>query len=329
MVVNTDRLELYALNAQQMRLWLNDIPALEKELNCSYKAEAIEGFFAVFIQNMLFFPCGGVNWKRRGDFLKQFIYLDTDIVNSIIAQSEKGLVSELSSKHAESNSDMERSESSIGAKVKVGGSFLNILRADVNLSAGESIGSDYQSNSATKEIVTKTLHDAAFDFAFGNIQSEIVHTEIAEIGSYVELCRVFDFVDLEYVLGLFSENGFIELLGSTQGQNSEQLEQIKKLVNAIKNVIPYSRMLISYDGFLVPFEDKYFRVNPKTIGFKYGGEITCIGLITIIIGEDTTPLDTNVFTMLHFQINEVLRKILPTKEKNLYIVHPIAVFYGK
>ena len=31
--------------------------------------------------------------------MKQFIYLDTDIVNSIIAQKEKGLVLETASEH--------------------------------------------------------------------------------------------------------------------------------------------------------------------------------------------------------------------------------------
>ena len=261
--------------------------------------------------------------------MKQFIYLDTDIVNSIIAQSEKGLVSELSVEHSDSETDMDKSEKSIGATVKAGGALLNFLRAEANLSAGGKVETDYQLHSATKEIVTRTLHDAAFDFAFGNIQSEIVNPEVAEIGSYIELCRVFDFVDLEYVLGLFAEDGFIGLLGATQAQGSEALGQLKSLVCVIKKLIPYNRMLISYDGFLVPFEDKYFRVNPTTIGFKYGGEITCIGLVTNIIGEDTAPLESNVFTSLNFQINEALRKILPTKEKNLYIVHPIAVFYGK
>lgn len=261
--------------------------------------------------------------------MKQFIYLDTDIVNSIIAQSEKGLVSELSIEHADSKTDMDKSEKSIGANVKAGGALLNFIRAEANLSAGGKVETDYQLHSATKEIVTRTLHDAAFDFAFRSIQAEITDPNIAEIGSYVELCRVFDFVDLEYVLGLFSENGFIELLASNQAQSGEALEQIKKLVCVIKNLIPYNRMLISYDGFLIPFEDKYFRVNPTTIGFKYGGEITCIGLVTNIIGEDTAPSDSNVFTNLNFQINEALRKILPTKEKNMYIVHPIAVFYGR
>ncbi len=50
MIVDTERLELYALSALQIRLWLNDIPALEKELNCSYRAEAIEGFFRKIVE---------------------------------------------------------------------------------------------------------------------------------------------------------------------------------------------------------------------------------------------------------------------------------------
>ena len=32
--------------------------------------------------------------------MKQFLYVDIDIVNSIIAQAEKGLISELSSEHS-------------------------------------------------------------------------------------------------------------------------------------------------------------------------------------------------------------------------------------
>ena len=45
MLINTERLELIPLDARQMWLWLNDLPKLEKELNCSYKGEELEGFF--------------------------------------------------------------------------------------------------------------------------------------------------------------------------------------------------------------------------------------------------------------------------------------------
>lgn len=87
-------------------------------------------------------------------------------------------------------------------------------------------------------------------------------------------------------------------------------------------------MLLSGDGYLIPVEDKCFRVNPTNMGFKFGGEIKCIGMITNVIGEDTNPNDdNNVFATLQFTVNEVVRSILPTSENNLYVVHPLAIYY--
>lgn len=84
------------------------------------------------------------------------------------------------------------------------------------------------------------------------------------------------------------------------------------------------------DGYLIPLDDQYFRIDPKNLGFKYGGEITCVGMITNIIGVDADSCDNNnIFATLQFSVNEVLRTILPTNEKNLCVIHPIAVFYGK
>lgn len=72
-------------------------------------------------------------------------------------------------------------------------------------------------------------------------------------------------------------------------------------------------------------DDQYFRIKPNNLGFKYGGEITCVGMITNIIGSDTNPEDPkNIFATLQFTVNEALRKILPTNEKNLCVLHPIS-----
>lgn len=79
----------------------------------------------------------------------------------------------------------------------------------------------------------------------------------------------------------------------------------------------------------IPLDDRYFRIDAQNLGFKYGGEITCVGMITNIIGEDTDPNDSqNIFATLQFSVNEVLRQLLPTKERNLCVIHPIAVYYG-
>lgn len=181
---------------------------------------------------------------------------------------------------------------------------------------------------------------------------------------YVELTRVFDVVDFDYLERIFSKGGLIEYLKKTEKEKIEtaasvateslnrsqqrsnsnairakikeavaasgkQYDGIKEIIDMIRQIIPYNRILISSDGYLIPLDDRYFRIDAQNLGFKYGGEITCVGMITNIIGEDTDPNDSqNIFATLQFSVNEVLRQLLPTKERNLCVIHPIAVYYG-
>lgn len=298
--------------------------------------------------------------------MKQFIYLDTDIVNSIVAQKEKGLVSEFASESEDCRGETSNKSGTVGAKGTAQGSLFKIAKAEADLSLAGSITFQNQSQLIFKEIATKTLHDAAFDIAYEQISSEyILDPDKADLGSFIEMNRVFEFVDLEYIDKLFSKNGFIDFLKKTSKEkietdvnqtiaqsmdreqqrrtgsnikkeiqklvasNNKQYDDIADIIKAIKQIIPYTRMLVSYDGFVIPLEDQYFRDNPKTMGFKHGGEITCVGYITNIIGKDTAPIDDSVFATLQYYVNEVIRALLPTKEENLYIVHPIGIFYGK
>lgn len=52
-MIETERLELYPLTPHQLKLWIEDIPALEKELNCSYEAEPMEGFLLEIVKGQL------------------------------------------------------------------------------------------------------------------------------------------------------------------------------------------------------------------------------------------------------------------------------------
>ena len=51
MMLQTERLELVALTLDQLKLWIENLPALEKELNCSYRAEPMEGFFLDIVRS--------------------------------------------------------------------------------------------------------------------------------------------------------------------------------------------------------------------------------------------------------------------------------------
>lgn len=300
--------------------------------------------------------------------MKQFLYLDTDIVNSIIAQAEKGLVQQQSQETEAGNTKETHLEGNVSVSGSAGASLLKLAKAEANLSVSGEFGKDYTSTDTSREILSKVLHDAAFDIACSYIQPQKYETGNSnpdDYGAYVVLTRVFDFVDMDYLENLFSKNGLIDYLKKsskekieseaekvTDGMNREQLrtsgrrikDQLKQLIAksdkqyddvhdiilAFRQLIPYSRMLISHDGYLIPLDNKYFRVSPESLGFKYGGEITCVGMITNIIGKDTDPNDSqNIFATLQFQVNEALRAILPTDKENLCVVHPIAVFYGE
>ena len=53
MTIETNRLKLVLLNPRQLRLWAEDISALEKELNCTYEAEPMDDFFLEIIKTQV------------------------------------------------------------------------------------------------------------------------------------------------------------------------------------------------------------------------------------------------------------------------------------
>ena len=300
--------------------------------------------------------------------MKHFIYLDTDIVASIIAQAEKGYITQQTIEKGNETTRTKDKTGSVSVEASGSGGFWKFLQAEAKASLAGELHDGSTTQSSTKELKEKILHDAAFDIAYEYIKPFTVEygsQDSDEEGNYLELKRVFDFVDFDYFEGLFQADGVIDLIKKssaeqleekadqlTSNYNREQLRkagnkiksELKKaivssnkqyddvhaIIKAFRGLIPYTRMLMSQDGYLIPLDDKYFRIDPSNLGFKYGGEMTCVGIVTNIIGESTDPGDSsNIFATMQFTANEALRKILPTTEGDLCVIHPIAVFYGQ
>ena len=51
MIIETERLELVLLNPEQLRVWIEDISAFEKGLNCIYRGDPLEGFMLEIIKH--------------------------------------------------------------------------------------------------------------------------------------------------------------------------------------------------------------------------------------------------------------------------------------
>lgn len=297
--------------------------------------------------------------------MKQFIYLDTDMVNSIIAQKDKGLVLETASEHEDTTGKERTTTGVLSANGSASGGIWKFAQAQADLSGSFELTGNKHSQTVLKEIATKTLHDAAFDIAYSHITSEYdTKQEDATLGSFIELCQEFEFVDLTYIEGLLAKEGLISFLKKTEAEeiknaietecailnrdqkrksdqeirkevqrlvaeNNKKYDDIVEIVHAIRHMIPYDRMLVASNGFLIPLEDKYFRDNPETMAFKHGGIITCVGYISNIVGESRSPNSENVFSQLQTIVNQSLVTMLTMHEKDLYVVHPIAVYYGK
>ena len=89
--------------------------------------------------------------------MKQFLYLDTDIVNSIIAQSEKGLIQEQSEENGSDKKKGTHISGSMEGSGTAGGSFLKLAKAEANLSLSGELGKEYVSSTTSREIISNEL----------------------------------------------------------------------------------------------------------------------------------------------------------------------------
>jgi RimJ/RimL family protein N-acetyltransferase len=64
MMIETDRLYLIPLTARQLKLWTEDIPSLELELNCRYWVEPMDGIFLDIVKGQL-----GITKKDAANYL--------------------------------------------------------------------------------------------------------------------------------------------------------------------------------------------------------------------------------------------------------------------
>ena len=163
--------------------------------------------------------------------MKQFLYLDIDIINSIITQTEKGLVQSLSNEEVSSEMESNSLNVSVNSVGTIGGSIAKLAKAEANLSGSLESIEGGSLTSTSREIISKTLHDAAFDIAYTYIAPSQIKLESQsndDTGDYVELTRVFDFVDLDYLEKLFEKDGIINYIKKIS------VEQIEKKAEKVK-----------------------------------------------------------------------------------------------
>ena len=93
------------------------------------------------------------------------MYLDTDIVNSIIAQAEKGIITQRTIEASETKNKNRRKLFSPKVNASSSGGFWKFVEAKAQLEMSGEFEGVMSNGHASKDVIEKVLHDAAFDEA--------------------------------------------------------------------------------------------------------------------------------------------------------------------
>lgn len=291
--------------------------------------------------------------------MRRFIYLDTETLNSYIAQIYDGLIKTNEENTQQINEFSKESSHSISPNAAIDFTLLGKGMEGKIEYIFKSLKANKDSTLINK-VKTKMLHDNAFDLLINHI-NEHENLKDGNIGKFIELFNSFYILDFLYYKELFSDANFINflidssmenLIKETENEKSKlttgtpnKKQIIKeidkklatfrkeqelvysnalKLIDIITKIIPYQRVLCINDC-IVTLSDEFIRDDIQMSSFKYGGKIKVFGYITNIIHRNIKP-NLPIFAEIINQINsDILPEIINKDE--VKIIHPIAIYY--
>ena len=296
--------------------------------------------------------------------MRRFIYLDTDTLNSYIAQIYDGLVQTQETETQSSQTSDKQSErtSNIGADtdLKV---FGKGIEGKIDFTYRHL--KDTSNTELISDVQTKLLHDNAFDQLMNYLnQNNLLSNH--NIGDFIEINDEFYIMDLDYYKKIFGDKKFLDFLKKSQrgkiqallkiqqdielsqeganfneikknytnlskskcAESDKSYDDIKDIIDMLYTLVPYRRTLCIADNMVV-LNDKYMRDNINMTSFKFGGKIKVLGYITNRI-ETATDTDESSGVSPLAQVEIGLNQIMLSffgQRSSLNIVHPIAIYY--
>lgn len=292
--------------------------------------------------------------------MRRFIYLDTEVINSYLAQIQNGLIKQEEKEHQQINTAENGVEKTLSVQGTIGGKILGI---------GAEGSSDYEykrlknneSSELVRDVETKIIHDNSFDQLITYlIENNLLKKTSSIVGDFVEFKDDFFVLDLDYYSSLFSDGPLLNYLKKqsadqirhkideeAQSLSRDQLrtqqkdinkiikesiqksdasyDDVKNILDVLKAIVPY-RLAICAGEYMVVLDEKYLRDNAKMTAFKYGDKIKIMGYITNLIEATSSIPETSIFSGLQSSINSIMLSFF-NNAKKIVVVHPIAIFY--
>lgn len=289
--------------------------------------------------------------------MRRFLYLNNDSLYSYISQINDGLPTKVTKTNNFSEEKGKEIKADVNGKIDadfklLGKGFGANLDADIGDVVSKTI-----LNQQT-DLMEKKIYDEAFDKLQKHLtDNRLLKEDNINIGDFFEVSDEMFIVDLEYYKNIFSNDDVLDFIKTSEVKNkysvasqsivstgnenkakydkeklkkeiekqvNQEYEGVKKIINAILNIVPYNKFGIMND-YLIVLDDEYFRDKTKVVAYKYGGKMTMLGYMTNIVKNDVICDDSNVFRTFPTLINTFMLGFFNKSE--IKIIHPVAIYY--
>ncbi|MFB5983436.1 hypothetical protein J7U12_08410 [Streptococcus thermophilus] len=161
--------------------------------------------------------------------MKEIIYLDTNLVNSLLAQQNAGLVTKLVNENSESDSNAEGGFDQTATSVSGGVSTL--IRADVNHSSIENENYNIVFSRSNRNLIETALDDYSLDLLLQELEDDkLLKSSNFRDGDFIFTAGKFDFFDFEQLKNVFTFDEIEDILPEYDKfkKTSVQLQKSKK-----------------------------------------------------------------------------------------------------
>lgn len=291
--------------------------------------------------------------------MKEIIYLDTNLVNSLLAQQNAGLVTKLVNENSESDSNAEGGFDQTATSVSGGVSTL--IRADVNHSAIENENYNIVFSRSNRNLIETALDDYSLDLLLQELEdNNLLKSSNFRDGDFVFIVGKLDFFDFEQLKNvstfdeiedILPEYGEFKKLQSEykRVKNNTRKEQLKDEIShngwnnleSIRSMSAYferlfpSSNLAKISNTISVLPKEFMKVPTAQLGLMQLSErqIKILGICSSTFDEQT-PSDLSMMA----NSMEVLKKA-PTAILTImldsfglvssgdYLIRPIAIYY--
>nr|DAK67912.1 MAG TPA: hypothetical protein [Caudoviricetes sp.] len=295
--------------------------------------------------------------------MKEIIYLDTKLVNSLLAQQNSGLITKLVNEDGESDARTEGSAEQVTSSSDVGLSAL--LKAAGSYSKTNVDNYNFVFSKSNKNLVETALDDYSLDLLITGLEAKnlIKHSDYQDgdlisvfgeltVFNFEQLAETSDLEEISFLLpgydefkSLKSEYGKIkgrdkylprakEIQKALSTNGWDVFEMIKHMSVYLKKLLPETNLIkISNTFSILPLE--FLRVQSVQLSFMQHGKrkIKMLGICSSTFDEQV-PSDFS-----HMEDSNLMLKYAPTTilniilgsfgmiDKDDHLVRPIAIYF--